>query len=99
MKYQDEDLKAIADGKVTISEMAKRYGVPHGTMLNALNRHGYHVRKVKITIITPYSRKTTSSIQECAEALKVSAPTIRKALRGEYVKVLEELEVKLEVVK
>lgn len=98
MKYNDEDLEAIAQGRLSLAQLAHYYGVSRDTLRRSLNRRGYHLRKMKIKITSPYIRKTVYSLQECAETLKVSAPTIRKAIRGGYVKTLEELEIKLEVI-
>lgn len=99
MKYLDEDLEAVTKGLVTIDDLAKDYGVSRETLRRYLNRHGYHIRKVKIKIITPYRTQRVGSIQECAETLKLSRYTIERALKGERVKVLDELGIKLEVVK
>lgn len=99
MKYLEEDLEAIAKGQSTIDDMAKHYGVSRDTLRRNLNRRGYHIRKVKIRIITPYNRVVVSSIQECADTLKLSTETISQALRGKRIEVLEEMSIKLEVVK
>jgi len=99
MKYLEEDLKAVTKGMVTIDDLAKDYGVSKETLRRYLNRHGYHSRKVTVKIVTPYVTRIVGSLQECADTLKLSRRTIERALKGERVKVLEELGVRLEVVK
>lgn len=99
MKYLDEDLEAITKGLVTIDDLAKDYGVSKDTLRRYLNRHGYHLRKVRIKIKDPYNTRVVSSIQECADTLKLSRYTINRALNGERIKVLEELGITLEVMK
>lgn len=99
MKYLEEDLEAIVKGQKTIDEVANQYGVSHDTLKRNLNRRGYHVRKTKVKVFTPYYTRVYGSIQECADTLKLSRLTIVRALKGERVKVLEELEIKLEVAK
>lgn len=99
MKYLDEDIEAVTKGLVTIDDLAKDYGVSKETLRRYLNRHGYYLRKVKIKIITPYKTQVALSVQECADTLKLSRKTIERALNGERVKVLEELGIRLEVMK
>ena len=99
MKYQEEDLKAIAKGLADIDDVAKRYGVSRDTLRRNLNRRGYHLHKVKIKITTPYNKVVVGSIQECAETLKLSRSAISNALKGKSVQVLNELDIRLEVVK
>ena len=99
MKYLEEDLEAVTKGLVTIDDLAKDYGVSRDTLRRYLNRHGYHLRKIRIKIISAYGTQTAGSLQECADTLKLSRKTIERALNGERVKVLEELGIKLEVVK
>ena len=99
MKYREEDLEAVAKGLADINDVAQQYGVSKDTLRRCLNRQGYHLRKVKIKITTPYKRVMVGSIQECAETLKLSRSAVRSALKGKNVRVLEELGIKLEVVK
>lgn len=98
MKYEDDDLKAIANKEKSVSEIAIKYGVSSNAIRKALIRKGWFARKVRVKIITPYKTKTVSSIQECADELQLSSATIRKALNGETIKTLEELNVRLEIV-
>lgn len=96
MRYLEEDLEAVTKGMVTLDDLANNYGVSRDTLRRYLNRHGYHIRKVKIKIIDPFKTTLAHSIQECADTLQVSTATIKNALKGKKVKVLEELEIKLE---
>lgn len=99
MKYLEEDLEAIAKGTLDIEVVANRYGVSKDTLRRCLNRRGYHLRKVKIKIISPHKKKVVGSIQECADELKVSRSTIENALKGKRVLLLEDMNITLEVVK
>ena len=99
MKYLEEDLEAIAKGTLDIEVVANRYGVSKDTLRRCLNRRGYHLRKVKIKIISPHKKKVVGSILECADELKVSRSTIENALKGKRVLLLEDMNITLEVVK
>lgn len=99
MKYLEEDLEAIVKKEKTIKQVATDYGVSQNAVLRCLNRRGYHIKKRRIRIITPYKTVVVESAYECAETLKLSATTINKALRGEKIKTLEELGIKVEVVR
>lgn len=98
MKYLEEDLEAIAKKQKTIKEVADDYGVTQSAVLRILNMRGYHVRKRKIRIKTPYKTVVVGSVQECAETLKLSTQSVRNALKGKRVKTLEDLGIKLEVI-
>lgn len=99
MKYLEEDLEAIVKKQKTIKQVAEDYGVSQNAVIRCLNRRGYHTRKRRIKITTPYKTVVVGSIQECADTLKLSVVTINKALRGIRIKTLEDLNVKLEVYK
>lgn len=99
MKYLEEDLEAIAKKQKTIKQVAEEYGVSQNSLLRILNMRGYHLRKRKIRIRTPYKTVVVGSIQECAETLKLSTQSIRNALKGQRVKTLEDLHITVEVVK
>ena len=99
LKYKKKDLEAIAKGLADINDVAKKYGVSKDTVRRCLNRRGYHLHKVKIKIITPYNETVVGSIQECAETLQLSRSAISNALKGKSVQVLNELGIRLEVVK
>lgn len=99
MKYLEEDLEAIAKKEKTLKEVALKYGVTQSALRRCLNRHNYHSRKVKIIIRTPYNSAMVGSVQECAETLKLSRSTIYNALNGKPIKTLDDLGIKLEVVK
>ena len=99
MKYLEEDLEAIAKKELTIKEVAIKYGVSQNAVLRILNMRGYHVRKRKIKIKTPYKTVVVGSVQECAETLKLSTQSVRNALNGKRVKTLDDLGIKLEVLK
>ena len=99
MKYLEEDLEAISKKTMTIKQVADKYGVSQTAVLRILNIRGYHIRKRKIIIRTPYNSAVVGSVQECAETLNLSTQSIRNALHGKRVKTLEDLGIKLEVVK
>ena len=99
MKYDHKDFEKVAKGKATIDEMSEFYGVSHETFRRVMNKYGYHLRKVKIKIASPQKTKIVNSISACAYELKVSEQTIRNALKGKQIKLFEELDVKLEVLK
>ena len=99
MKYLEEDLEAIAKKETTIKAVAEKYGVSQNAVLRILNMRGYHLRKQKIKIKTPYKTVVVGSIQECAETLKLSTQSIRNALKGQRIKTLEDLHITVEVVK
>jgi len=98
MKYNEKDFENVAKGKADIDEIAEFYGVSRENLRKAMNRKGYYLRKTRIKIVSPSKTKVVKSISSCAYELKVSERTIRNALKGERVKLFEELGIKLEVV-
>lgn len=96
MRYNEEDLIAISKGEKTLEEIAEKYHVSKTTMLRALNRRGYFVKKRKIKIIAPYGTEIVFGIQECADALLISTTSVKKALKGERIKVLDAIGIRLE---
>ena len=90
--YKVEDLKNLS-----IQECAEKYGVSPQAVLRAKNRRGIYSKKIKILITTPYEQRVAKSIQECANMLELSRASILKALKGQRVATLENLEIKVEV--
>ena len=99
MKYLKEDLNAVISKEKNLDDVAKKYGVSRANLVRRLNRQGYHIRRRKIKIVTPYKTVVVNSIQECADTLKLSTTTIKLALKGQRIKTLEELNIHLEVKK
>ena len=99
MKYNLEDFEKVVSGKYDIDELSKRYGVSHNALIRAMNRNGYYMRKTKIKIISPNKTKIVYSYSACADELKVSERTIRNYVQGKRVKIFEEMEIKIEVLK
>ena len=99
MKYLEEDLEAVSRKEKTVKEVALKYGVSQNALVRCLNRRKYYLRKIRIIIRTPYKTTVVDSVQECADTLHLSVSTIKKALKGGYVKTLDELNIKLEVLK
>lgn len=100
MKYDINDLHAIGNGEKTIDEIAKKYGVRKMNIIDALHRNKIHIKKNKpIHLISPYTDKIYENANELAKELDLTPRTIRRALNGERIQLLEELEIKLEEVK
>lgn len=98
MKYDENDLIKVIKNQATITEMEHKYGSSYQAIKKALYRYGYRSHK-QIKISSPYKKDTyVSDIQKCADELKVGRTTIIRALRGEKVPMLDELNIKVEYV-
>jgi len=92
-KYDLLDLETMS-----VDELCEKYGVSKATIKKALYRNGFRKHK-KIKITSPYSEETyVADIQKCADELKVSRETVYRALRGEKVPTLDDLNIKVEYV-
>ena len=91
--YDNNDFKTL-----TIDQIAQKYGVSRSAVIKAMNRRKIFTQKKKILITTPYEQRVVSSIQECADILEMSRDSIKKALKGQRVPTLDNLEIKVEVI-
>ena len=99
MKYDDTDFEKVVKKETTINEMLIKYNVNKKTFIKALNRRGYYLNKTKIKITSPFKTKIIYSYSACANELGVSERTIRNYLGGKRVKIFEEMNIKIEVIK
>lgn len=99
MKYDIKDFEKIVSGEVEIEEVTKKYNVSQSRLQRVMNYYGFYVHKTKFKITTPHKTKVVYSYLSCASELNVSVETIRKAVKGERIKVFEEMGIKVEVVK
>lgn len=98
MKYNEKDFEKVVKGKATTDDLCKKYGVSYHTLMMAMSRKKFYLKKKKIKITSPYKTKIVHSCSECANELQVSIETIRNALKGKRIKCFEEMNVKIEVV-
>ncbi len=91
--YDNNDFKTL-----TIDQIAQKYGVSRSAVIKAMNRRKIFTQKKKILITTPYEQRVVNSIQECADILEMSRDSIKKALKGQRVPTLDNLEIKVEVI-
>ena len=96
-KYDLTDFERIVNKETTIEEIANKYSVSRKSIICAMNKHGYHTQKKRILIKAPYGSHLVSSIQECADELKLSRDSIKRALKGKRVATLEDMNIELEV--
>lgn len=95
-KYEERDLLAVISGDKSLQDVADLYGTTKQAVKKALYRYGYRVRR-SIKIISPYKETIyVADKQKCAEELRVSARTISKALKGERVAILDDLNIRVE---
>lgn len=95
--YRKKDLVDIKNGKTTIEQVAQKYNVSTQSVIKAMNRRKIFTQKKRILITTPYEQRVANSIQECADILEMSRDSIKRALKGERVPTLDNLEIKVEV--
>lgn len=98
-KYDYNDFQNIVDKKATFEEIATKYNCSVDLIHRAMNKAGYYISKRQIVITSPRIKKTCNSIQEVARELGISHTSVIKALKGERVKILEDLKIKLEEIK
>ena len=98
-RYEIEDLEAIKKGEASLQEVALKYGVSVKAIQMALNRRGIYLRKQIIIIHTPYGAKKCVGIREVADELNLSQWSVKQALKGNRVKTLNDLDIKLEVIR
>ena len=92
-KYEQEDLENLS-----VEELCAKYGSSKGAIKKAMYRNGYRKHKA-IKIISPYKEPViVADKQKCAEELRLSRRTIDRALKGECVPTLNELNIKIEYV-
>lgn len=90
-KYEYEDLDTMS-----VEELCAKYNANEKTIKMALYRFGKRKHRA-IRIISPYKKPMiVADKQKCAEELRLSRRTIDKALKGERVPILDELNIKLE---
>ena len=96
IKYDEKDLLEIRAGHKTIKDIADKYNVSVHAIRCAMSRLKVYKKKTMVKLTTAYKEVICSSTNECARIVGVSQPTIKKALRGEYSRILNELEVEVE---
>lgn len=94
-KYELQDLIRVANGEESIENIAETYNVSLNSVRCAMARRGIFKTKKKIKIVSPYKVIIVNSIQECCDTLKLSRTTIKKALHGQRVPILDNLEIKI----
>lgn len=95
-RYSEQDLIKIIRKEAEIVDVARKYGSSVSAIKKALYRFGYRSHKA-IKIVSPYKEPIyVADIQKCADELKVSRSTIERALRGDKVPTLDELNIKIE---
>lgn len=92
-KYEEQDLEDLVKGLTDINKLCEKYGTKPHSIIRQANRRGYYSRKTKVIIVSPFKNIVCDSITDCAYELGVSIPTIYKALKGERVKIFEELDI------
>ena len=97
MKYKNEDFDKIKRKEATIDEIASKYNVSKHSIILAMNKRGIYTQKKSILIKSPFGKRIVSSIQDCADELKISRDSVKRALKGKRVALLEELNIELEV--
>ena len=97
IKYDIEDFEAVAKGETTVKELVKKYQSTPKQIRQALVQRGFHIRK-QIKIVSPYKTMIVADKQKCADELGVSRSTIAKALKGEKIPTLDELNIQLSYV-
>lgn len=95
-KYEYEDLLKVSNHEMSSKECAEKYGTESKNIYKAMFRQRMFVYKKRIRIKTPYGNKVVRGITACAEELKLSPTSVKRALRGERVVCLEELNITLE---
>lgn len=90
-KYEQEDLENLS-----VEELCAKYGSSVEAVKKAMYRNGYRKHRA-IKIISPYKEPVfVADKQKCAEELRLSRRTIDRALKGERVPILEELNIRIE---
>lgn len=94
MKYNVYDLETMS-----VEELCVKYNSTPNAIRRMRSYHQIYNRKTRIRIISPFKITIVRSIQECCDTLDLSRTTIKRALNGEHVPILEEMGIRLEVVK
>lgn len=94
-----DDLLAICKGEKTIKQVAKKHNLKEDTIKKYLYINKLYRHKTPVEVISPFTNKTYDSIRECADDLGVSSESVRSALKGNYVKCLDELDILIKRVK
>lgn len=97
-RYTRADIEKLATKKATPKEVADKYGVDVQCIYRLCEREHIHFYKPVIKIHTPYKDIYVKGKQECAEELQISYSSVRNALNGKRVKILEELNITLSYV-
>ena len=98
-KYDDADFELLKQGKVSIQELADKYGVSTNAIHKAKDQRGIKLIKKRIRIISPYGNKVCESQMEVAQELKISQKMVGMILKGyNKCKIVNELQIKLEVI-
>lgn len=96
-KYDNEDFDKIKRKEATIEEIANKYNVSKHSIILAMNKRGVFTQKKSVLIKSPFGNRVARSIQDCADELKISRDSVKRALKGERVAILEALNIELEV--
>ena len=94
-----KDLIAIKNGKQTINEVAEKYNTTPTAIKLAMYRRQIWRRKKRVLLVTPYKTTECCSVEDCARKTNITPTTLLKALRGERVPLLEELNIKVKYIK
>ena len=90
-KYEQEDLENLS-----VEELCKKYGSTEQAIKKAMYRNGYRKHRA-IKIVSPYKEPViVADKQKCAEQLRLSRRSVDRALKGERVAILDDLNIKLE---
>ena len=97
-KYMKADIDKLANKEIKPKELADKYGVDVQCIYRLCERERIHFYKPVIKIHTPYKDIYVKGKQECAEELQISYSSVKNALQGKKVKILEELNITLSYV-
>ena len=97
-KYTKEEIGQLANGEISFQDFATKHNIKISTVHSVLYYHKYYKRNRLYKITSPYKTIICSSVREVSEKLGLCDHTVYKALKGGRVRVLEELEIKVEVI-
>lgn len=92
------DLLKIVEGEISVAEYAKARGIKVCSVYQAIKRRGLKL-KVKYRLTSPYTIKEYDDLESIAQDLHCSVKSVKNAIAGKWVKFIDELQIKIEVIK